>query len=131
MSKGEEKIRKILIKEKINFKQEYIFSDLKSYKQKPLRFDFALFNNFNQLICLIEYDGELHFPKGKTFYKSNTDFLKAKERDRIKNRYCLVHDIKLYRIPYWELENIDSLKSIILSKYLVTSQYHNDYLKEK
>lgn len=28
------------------------------------------------------------------------------ERDKIKNKYALAHNIPLYRIPYWEKNNI-------------------------
>ncbi len=41
LSSGAEKIRKLLLKNNINFTIEKTFPDLKSSKGKPLRFDFA------------------------------------------------------------------------------------------
>ena len=56
-SYGESEIRKILLDNNINFATEYVFDDLKGEKGNPLRFDFAIFDNNNNLIQLIEFDG--------------------------------------------------------------------------
>ena len=64
-SKGEEKISSILKEHNIDFKKEFYFEDLKSDKNKFLRFDFAIFKN-KKLIYLIEYQGEQHFKSRKT-----------------------------------------------------------------
>ena len=61
-SYGEETIEKILNQNNINYKKEYSFKDLKGKSEMfPLRFDFAIFDNENNLSYLIEYDGEQHF----------------------------------------------------------------------
>ena len=57
MSKGEEKIEKLLRSRFISFQREVSFPDLKSLKGNLLRFDFAVFKR-KQLVCLIEFDGE-------------------------------------------------------------------------
>lgn len=67
----------------------------------------------------------------KKFYKSREDFLKAKERDRKKNSYALAHKIPLYRIPYYEINNITKFEDIINENFLVTSIYHNDRIINK
>jgi len=56
MSKGEDKVAKLLSENGIQFKREFIFSDCKSLRGKSLRFDFAVFKN-GKLVCLIEIDG--------------------------------------------------------------------------
>ena len=60
------------------------------------------------------------------FHKSRSDFLKAQERDRIKITYCLSHGIKLYCIPYWELDNLSSVEDLFAQKFLAKSKFHND-----
>lgn len=56
-SKGEVKIAQLLKKNKIKFKTEVSFPDLKSLKGRLLRFDFIIFKN-NKIVCAIEYDGK-------------------------------------------------------------------------
>ena len=131
LSKGAEKIRKILLKGKINFTIEKTFPDLKSSKGKPLRFDFAIYNEDWTKFLLLEYDGEAHFQKIKHFHKNNKKYENALGRDRKKNDYCLAHRIQLYRIPYWEIDNITSIHHLFNNKFLVKSRYHNDKLISK
>lgn len=118
-SKGEEKIREILIFNHIDFIREKTFNDLKKGKY---RFDFylPLYN-----VC-IEYDGEQHYKQIKHFYKTRKDFLAARERDRRKNSYCLAQNIKLYRIPYYEIDNINTFNDILNEKFLVKNKWHLD-----
>ena len=55
-------------------------------------------------------------------------FKKQKEWDRRKNKYCLMHNIPLIRIPYWAIEDL-TLKDILTNPtYRVKSKYHNDDL---
>ena len=44
-SRGEIKIEEILQAAELPFKEEYIFPDLRSENGKPLRFDFAVFDD--------------------------------------------------------------------------------------
>lgn len=128
MSAGARKIMKILKDNRISFRLEYEFSDLKGKKGVPLRFDFALFDA-GALRCLIEYDGEAHFQQIKHFQKHRSDYLKACERDRVKNKYCLMNNIPLYRIPYFDIDSISSFQDLFKPEYKVKSKYHNDYIK--
>ena len=121
MSKNEEYILNILLKENIKFIREKTFSDLRKGKY---RFDFYL-PKYN--ICL-EIDGEQHFKQVSKFQKTKSDFLKQQEYDRRKNSYCLANNISLYRIPYWDLNKIKTLNDILNKKYLVKSKWHNDNL---
>lgn len=105
-SKGEYSIAKILSEHKISFEKEYVFSDLK--RRYVLRFDFALFKD-NKLVCLIEFDGEQHFNPKNFFY--NPEVI---ENDQKKTNYCLINNIKLYRICY--NENIEEEMNKIIKE---------------
>lgn len=100
-SKGELKIKNILQKLNISFKQEYKFKDCINPKTKyPLRFDFYL-PDYN---CCIEYDGEQHFIEGCF---QNNDLKDRQYKDNIKNLYCKNNNIILIRIPYTDLKKIN------------------------
>ena len=115
----EEKIITILKKEKIKFQREKTYPDLKfGY----YRFDFFI----PQYNLLIEVDGAQHYKFSKIFHKKRQDFLKAQERDRRKNSYALSHNISLYRIPYFEIENIYTFQDILQDKFLVKDKWHCD-----
>lgn len=129
MSKGEDRVEQILIKSNFHYIKEYSFSDLK-YKGNLLRYDFAVFNEDGTIFCLIEFDGLQHFQRVE-FFASRREFLHMQENDRRKNQYCLVHNIPLYRVPFYDLEILLEINNIINTKYKVTSVYHNDYLSRQ
>lgn len=110
---GEQKIRQILLQNNINFATEYIFNDLKGIRGGNLRFDFAIFNQQNELIQLIEFDGRQHFagPDGAWTHSYSKEELQ--ENDKRKNEYCQKHNIKLLRIPYYEISKL-SIENILL-----------------
>lgn len=113
---GEKSIERILKENNILYKKEYTFDDLINENGNKLKFDFAIFEN-NNLKCLIEYDGEQHYLyKTDNFWKDTLK--KRQERDIIKNNYCLENNILLYRIPYWEKNNL-SLNILFEDKYLI------------
>lgn len=124
ISSLEMRIISILKKENISFIREKTFNDLQKGR---FRFDFFL----PQYNILIEVDGEQHFNYVRKFYKTISDFKKMQEHDRIKNSYALAHKIKLYRIPYWEVQNIQSFQDMIQDNFLVRTKWHNDNLKNK
>lgn len=107
-SKGEEKIKKILIENGIIFEQQYSFSDLKN--KGLLRFDFAIFEN-GVLTRLCEFDGVQHYIPNSKFFDED-----IKIRDELKNQYCLDNNIPLIRIPYYHLENI-TIEDILSDKW--------------
>lgn len=113
---GELQIEKILKEHQIDYKKEYSFDDLVSENGVPLRFDFAIFEN-ERLQYLIEYDGEQHYLTKTDKIWSDT-VKKRQERDKIKNEYAWCHKIPLYRIPYWEKNNI-TFENIITDSHLV------------
>lgn len=54
-SRGEIMIEEILQESGLNFEEEYVFPGLKSNNGRPLRFDFAVFDDDGNIDFLIEY----------------------------------------------------------------------------
>lgn len=111
-SRGEQQIIQILKENNIAYIKEYSFKDLKSDKGRVLRFDFAILDNFKNIKCLIEYDGEQHFNTYNNF-GNGVDFLKQVQyHDQLKNDYCIKNNLNLIRIKYTDniLEKIKSIK---------------------
>ena len=127
MSKGEDRIIKILNRTKIHYDREIIVPKLTGKKGAPLRFDFGIYEN-KKLIILIEFDGEQHFHYTSYFNKSKSDFLYRCGCDRKKNEWALKNNVLLYRIPFWELDNINTFSDLLQNKFKVKSIYHNDRL---
>lgn len=113
-SKGELAIFNYLKQNKLYYKREYRFPDCKD--KRPLPFDFAIFydKEKTKLKCLIEFDGIQHF-KAIEWFGGEKSYLSNVKRDTIKNNYCLFHAIPLFRIPYWQEDNIPNLLSNYLS----------------
>ena len=57
-SRGEIKIYEILKEAELNIKEEYSIAGLNSPNGRPLRFDFAVFDDDGNLDFLIEYQGK-------------------------------------------------------------------------
>lgn len=112
-SKGEMKISQILQENNIPFEKQKTFENCISNKGKKLRFDFYINNSF-----LLEFDGIQHFEYNSKGWNTNEKFNQTKERDNIKNKYCLEHNIPLKRIPYWALEEI-TLEDIMGNKFSI------------
>ena len=87
----------------IIFKEEYTFDDLIGKNNHRLRFDYAIFNKNNNLDFLLEFDGIQHYINDSTFFSNNEQ---VKRYDKIKDEYCKNHNIKLVRIPYYEMDII-------------------------
>lgn len=114
-SHGEQKIRKILTENNINFVSQQIFKNFKySDTHGVPRFDFYL-PEYN---IIIEYDGEQHF-KPIFSFDSKESFEQRQKHDIEKNQYCFNNNITLIRIPYTHYNDLclnDLLKN---SKYIV------------
>lgn len=121
MSKVEDRFAQIFISANIPYVREKTFPELKN---GILRYDFYL-PTFN---TLVEIDSMLHFKPIPKFHKSKTDFTHAQQNDRLKNSFALSHNIKLYRIPEWEFQNIKTFADILQQKFLVTTKWWNDII---
>lgn len=113
-STGEMKIKYYFDNHQCKYKSEYTFSDL--YDQSSLRYDFALFNDDDTLLALIEFDGEQHFKYIPGVHDTKEDFEKLQKHDKMKNEYVKINNIPLLRIPYTKIHTIDEeLINFILS----------------
>lgn len=98
-SKGEREIAEFLQLHKINYKIQYSFSDL--IGEVALKFDFAIFDELNNLLALVEYQGEQHYAP-VIFFGGEKKFEKQKQYDNKKRLYCQQHNLRLIEIPYWD-----------------------------
>lgn len=108
ISRGEEKLIKILNDNNIQYYYQYSFNDCVNPETgRVLRFDFFL----PQYNSCIEYDGQQHFLEFVRKYSSGWNNLITYEqnhkRDLIKDSYCKEHNIFLLRIPYYDYNTMD------------------------
>lgn len=101
-------IGEILATSKIKFNTQYTYKDLISSNGGRLRFDFAILNDFSEVLGLIEYQGEQHYNE------SCGDFgrQQREETDSLKVEYCLKH-----KIPLLILDKNSDLKNDIFQFY--------------
>ncbi len=66
-----------------------------------LRFDFAVFDDDNELDFLIEFQGRQHYEAVSKFGGSR-GFHQQQYNDECKRRFCLTNNIKLIEIPYYD-----------------------------
>lgn len=107
-SKGEITIKKCLDEHNIEYVREKKFNNCRGIK-RMLPFDFYL-PKYN---LLIEYDGEQHF-KIINYWGGKNGLKRQQINDEIKNVYAKNQNIKLLRIKYTEIKNIEK----ILNDYL-------------
>ena len=103
----EEEIVALLDKENIVYKREYTFEDL--YDIRQLRFDFAIFDNNNELLELIEYQGQQHYENNLEFTNNG----KLQKHDQMKKDYCRNNNI-----PLLELNKESILYTAIMDWYM-------------
>lgn len=101
---GELHINQILSTNNISYISQYTNELLKSDKEGYYKFDFALLDDNNNIIRLIEFDGI-----NNNYFKDDT----IQKRDNIKNKYAKDNNIPLVRIPYYKRDNI-TLEDLIL-----------------
>lgn len=95
ISKGERKIKELLLHNNIKFEFQKKFKNCRNKKQLP--FDFFI----NDVNVLIEYDGIQHFQPVEIF-GGNKNYEQTLKNDQIKNQYCKDNNIRLIRIRYDE-----------------------------
>ena len=98
-SRGEIKIEEILEMSGLVYEEEYSFPDLISSGGRPLRFDFAVFDDDGNLDFLIEYQGIQHY-QAKSKFGGYSGLRKQQYNDMQKREYCKKHNIILIEIPY-------------------------------
>ena len=110
-SRGEIKIHQILERNEVNFKEEYEFPGLKAPSGRPLRFDFAIFDDDGNLDFLIEYQGKQHYQAVSKF-GGQRGLYQQRYNDTQKRRFCALHGITLIEITYTD-EQVISYDYII------------------
>ena len=120
MSKGEDKIIRLLRAANIKFEREKTFADLRGGK---FRYDFylPLYN------ILIEVDGEQHF-RPVDLFGGEERFKIQRKHDMQKNRYCWDHGIRVIRIPTMDFIPNKDL-SIVDTRFEVTPQNEAEYFE--
>jgi len=99
-SRGALKIQQWIKDKGIKFTREKTFKGLTGMDGKThLRFDFYL----TELNICIEFDGEQHFDKRLSTYKTIIFY------DKKKDEYCKKHNIKLIRIPYYDVDAVERI----------------------
>lgn len=118
---GEKNIEKLLIKNNIKYlRDSTFFKDLRSKKEKILRYDFIIFED-ERPVRIIEFDGRQHY-NGAFWYEPSEQ---REERDDIKNQYAFSHNIPIVRIPYQERDKI-TLELLFGDKYLLREEEENE-----
>lgn len=103
MSNGEQKICELLDNMDIEYDNDVPYKNcVYPETSGKLRFDFVIHSSPEYLI---EYDGEQHYKKVRT-WESKIDLDGRKSRDEYKNKWCSENDVPLIRIPYTHLSKI-------------------------
>lgn len=112
-SLGENIITKILIENNIKFDYNKTFEELKNQTGRNLRFDFIIYNENGDLNRFVEFDGNQHKYGMRYGNWSKTETHDViKERDEVKNNFCINNNYTLIRLPY------NTLKSMTIEKIM-------------
>lgn len=116
-SKGEYKITKLLVNNNIKFISQYHFQDVRNRY-----YDFALLDDNDCVIKLIEFDGIQHYYRpSQWLWTQNMTLEEQQQRDKEKNQIAFTHNIPLIRIPYWYLDNL-TIEQILSDKFLIKEE---------
>lgn len=96
VSHAERVMAEYLVSNNILFEAQYQFENLHGVDGGKLRFDFALFRDF-QLFCLIELDGVQHY-KPVSYFGGVSKYEKTKVHDALKDEWAHRNNLKLIRI---------------------------------
>lgn len=119
-----------LIDKGLKVRVQYKFSDLKSNKGEYLRFDFAILDNNDNLLLLIEVDDKEHRGNPKEERR-----IISMNRDVIKNNYCNDNNIQLARVVFdsfdKEIKIYDNYYKYIDNKikYIISEVNSSEYIQ--
>ena len=106
-SKGERLIMEFFKNNNIEYEYQKSFPDLKD--KGLLFFDFYI----PKLNLCVEFDGEQHFRSVEGWGGEET-FENVQRRDEMKNDYCKINNIKLFRLSYVDYDKKDIEKKLEL-----------------
>lgn len=107
VSKGELAVKTWLDAHGFVYEMQKRFQDCGGVRPYP--FDFFL---PTENLC-IEFDGEQHF-RAVAFGGTEDHFVEQKARDAAKDAYCERKGLRLLRVPYSEISNVDDILSATL-----------------
>lgn len=93
---------------------------------RSLKFDFIIYDNNNNIICVIETDGPQHDEeeyKKHRFENIMEPFEVIKQRDKLKNEFCKENDIPIIRIPYNKFNILEEFIKNELSEFIQFNDY--------
>ena len=111
-SKANMRMAQILDKMNIPYKREYRFAECKDKGTLP--FDFAIFNKENELIGLIENNGNQHYSARGTQWNTPERLTYTQKHDYIKQKFAEDNHIPLLIIPYQYFEE-KAMKTFLTS----------------
>lgn len=116
-SVGENNIKQILDDANVRYKSQYVFTDLISNAGRYPLYDFAILDDNENVVRLIEFDGLQH-ERPYDYFGGEEKFLQVQENDILKNQYAKSHNIPLVRIPYKKRDSM-ILDDLLGAKYLI------------
>lgn len=123
ISKGEEKIKTLLSKNKIPFDTQFCFDDCKfPDTNHHAKFDFYINQEY-----VIEYDGEQHFKESAGWFEAE-NFQRRKMKDHYKNQYCFQNSIPIIHIPYKQYNKL-TINDLLIqtSNFVLTPENEKIY----
>lgn len=103
---GEKCVADYLVSKNIIFIPQYKFKDCRYKRELP--FDFAILDNNDNVLGLIEYQGQQHYEPIE-YFGGQENYEEQVLKDKIKQEYCETNNIPFIAIPYWELKNINNV----------------------
>lgn len=127
-SYGEYLIKRYFNEHNIKYYSNKGFADCCSMNGYRLKFDFIIPNNSKVGFYIVEFDGHQHFKSNNRGWDTEKNYNKVHQNDLIKNKYCFDNNIKLIRIPYTELKNMN-YKDLFLetTSFLLTRNNEKEY----
>lgn len=92
----------------LTYKFQQTFDDLKSSKDKFLRFDFSIFDK-EKLLYLLEHNGSQHYEFTPCFHENEQAFLELQKNDIQKVDYCIDKKYTLLTTTYLDLNNFHEI----------------------
>lgn len=99
----------------IRYQRNFWFDGLVGIKGKPLSYDFALFDELDSIMCLIECQGQQH-EKPVAFFGGEQQFEIQQEHDKRKRQFAEHKGIPLIEIS-WRKHSRDSIEREFRSQF--------------
>jgi hypothetical protein len=92
----------------IQYEKEKVFEGCRNIR--PLPFDYYI---ESKNIC-VEVDGEFHYETNSVYLNNRSSYEEVHKRDLIKTQYCKDNNIKLIRLPYYDVDNFENILNLEL-----------------